>query len=285
MKKGRISIRVHPAGWMVLLAALLFLPSHLVLGAALALLWHEVAHVAAMLACGIRQCTVEMTPFGGMADAKSFEQLHPLRQMICAGAGIAASVAGAWSCMAVLPHTVFVGSLLRVHWSLALVNCLPAWPLDGARVLTALAACFGRENAMRKCLSICSQWLGGCMVLLSLYGAWRGYMNPSMLLAGPYLWYAAMQGNTADRLRRICRCEEKLKNGAVLPVQALICQRHDIKPLVPVLIGRWEQQRCQLLVQMDEKGSIRRVWTEKEMLDTAMEGIDTGKKVDKARHL
>lgn len=285
MKKGRLSIRVHPAGWIVLLGSLLLLPSQLVLGAALALLWHEGAHAAAMLICGIRQCTVEMTPFGGMADAKSFEQLHPARQMLCAAAGIAASMAGAWSCMAFLPPTVFVRSLMRVHLSLAFINCLPAWPLDGARVLTALAACFGWENTMRKCLSFFAQLLGCGMVLIALYGAWKGYFNLSMLFAGPYLWYAARQGVTADRLRRICHCEEKLQEGAILPVQAVICQRRDIASVFPALIGRLEQQRYQLLMQMDDDGTIQRVWTEKEMLNRVMAGIGTGKKVDKARQL
>lgn len=73
----RLKLRVHPAGAGMAGGMLLLAPSHVVLAAVAALTWHEAAHVAAMALCGVKHCVVELTPFGGMADAACYERLSP----------------------------------------------------------------------------------------------------------------------------------------------------------------------------------------------------------------
>ena len=90
----RLKLRVHPAGAAWLGACFLLAPSHVVLAAVAALAWHEAAHVAAMALCGVKRCVVELTPFGGMADAACFDRLSPGRKALSALAGVAGQCAG-----------------------------------------------------------------------------------------------------------------------------------------------------------------------------------------------
>ena len=270
-RKHRIRIHVHPAGAVMIVVALLFLPSVQVIAALSALLWHECAHLAAFLCCGVKNCTIELTPFGGMADVKAFEKLKPIRQMICALTGIAGSAAGIWLTDCLCTNASWHAHLLHDHLSLAVVNCLPAWPLDGARALTALAAAFGKEQGMRRVLSALSAALGTTMVLAALWGTWHGWFNPSLLLAGPYLWYASRQGLTAEKIRQIDHNRMKLALHESLPAEVNVSSRKDIEKHFPVWIGRWTNQRYHLLVQLDQNGKLLRFWTEDEMMRSALE--------------
>ena len=103
----RMTVRVHPAGTAWLGACFLMAPSHAVLAAVAALAWHEAAHVAAMALCGVKRCVVELTPFGGMADAACFDRLSPGRKAASSLAGVLASAVGAWLCFRFAPDTPF----------------------------------------------------------------------------------------------------------------------------------------------------------------------------------
>ena len=103
----RLKLRVHPAGAAWLGACFLMAPSHAVLAAVAALTWHEAAHVAAMALCGVKHCVVELTPFGGMADAACYERLSPGKKAASSLAGVLASAVGAWLCFRFAPDTPF----------------------------------------------------------------------------------------------------------------------------------------------------------------------------------
>ena len=185
--KRRLSVRIHPAGMVLLILLLLFAPSAEVLAGVTALLWHEAAHAAVMLLCGVRQCRVELTPFGGMADAEDFGRLSCARQAASAAAGVLASAAGAWAVGAFGLSGAFWHRLCRMNLSLAMINCLPVWPLDGARICLALARRMGRETAVRRMMTALSWVLAGGMLALGLYGAWHRHINWSLFAIGPYL--------------------------------------------------------------------------------------------------
>lgn len=272
MRSARYSFRVHPAGAALLLAALLFWPSGQALGVAAALVWHEAAHLIALRLCGVRECRVEITPFGGMIDSRAFDRLAPRRQSLCAAAGVAGSALAAWGCLSFAPDTSFGRALFGANASLALVNCLPAWPLDGARTLVALAAAAGRERGMRRVLHGVSVALGAALVALALWGAWKGVVNPSLLAAGPYLWYASGEGRLGAGVRAMGEMEHPLRESAWLPADTAITAA-DEPPRA--LLGQLRKGRYQLLLQVNEKGALSKVWTQEEMLQNAlhMEGI------------
>lgn len=265
--KKQFRVRIHPASIALLAGAFLFLPSDQVLASAMALLWHEAAHLLAMRLCGVGMCCVELTPFGGMADVRQFEELSPMKQAVCAGAGVAASLGGAW--LSRNAQNNLMVCLFQCHLSLGLFNALPMWPLDGGRVCVALASWLGFERRMRKLLSHLSSLVGILLVFLGLYGAWHGSINFSLLLAGPYLCYASQMGNVGERLRKIGYALER--DVPLAAVQAFVTDEKHIERLLPGLIGRFSKERYHLLIQLDQdKKSLKKVWPEHELIRMAV---------------
>lgn len=278
-------IRIHPAGAVIFALAFFFLPSREVLACAVALLWHECAHMLAMYLCGAEGCEVELTPFGGMADAKHFERLSPIRQAISAAAGVAASALGAWLCW----YFHFWQELFECHLSLALFNVLPLWPLDGGRMLMAAAISFGRERAMKRVFS-CAAWIAGAALSgLGVYGCWLGYINPTLLVAGPYLCYAARMGMLNERVRGMRLPEEKLQTHLPAALKAFVCDGQELRPLFTQVLARFSPDAYHILFQLNKHGQLCRLWTEHEMMQTVLEEetpyIGSAQNIDKSHSL
>ena len=265
----RMTVRVHPAGAAWLGACFLMAPSHAVLAAVAALAWHEAAHVAAMALCGVKRCVVELTPFGGMADAACFDRLSPGRKAAASLAGVLASALGAWLCLQFAPVAPFWHALYLANASLAAFNLLPVWPLDGARALLAAAERLGAERPAQRVLTGLAYALGLSMVALGLYGAWLGHVNLSLLCAGPYLAYAAHASGVAQSVRRMQRAQDaarKLAGGRVMPVCAYACAGSPSRMVLARLVDRFSGLRYHLLLVMDPgTGRIRESLTEGEM--------------------
>lgn len=284
----KISGRVHPAGAAMMAGAFLFADSRTVLSALCALLWHEGAHLAAMALCGVKNCRVEMTPFGGMADAEEYHRLPPIRQAIIAIAGVGASGLGAALCLYLLPKTPFVYSLLKANLALALLNVLPVWPLDGARTMVALLEAAGLGRGCQKLLAGLGYVLGALLVALGLYGAWHGVFNPGLLLMGPYLWHAARWGSVSERLRRVGDKRNPLQERPLLPVQGYACETGREHQALAMLAGEQQSGRYPVLMAVDGKtGAIRQILTQGQFRQALfaqepMADIGCARNVDKA---
>ena len=266
MKKLRI--RLHPAGAVALLAAFLLMDSHAVLSAFFSLLIHESAHLLAMYFCGIRDCAIELTPFGGMADAREFDLHPPWKRAVSALAGILASAACAWICLKRAPRTVFWESFFQSNLSLAFLNSLPAWPLDGARVITALAGCVGYEENAKKIMAWFSWMVGMGFVALGLYCAWHGIINPTLLFIGPYLCYAARTENISYKVRRLESAGSKLNHQALMPVSFWAGSSDETKNQFGIFLGRVQPGRYHVLMNIDKiNGNIQKCWTENEIFN------------------
>ncbi len=234
--------------------------------ACLALALHEGSHLLAMRFCRIGECAVEITPFGGMADARNLDKQPAGKRMLCAGAGVAGSAIAALACLAFSPRTFFWKEFFDANLMLALLNAIPAWPLDGARVAAACASFLGLEAAVRKMLSFLTMLLGACMVGLALCGIWHGIFNFSLLITGPYLWYAARAENYSFKLRCLHQSQDKLTSASFVPVLLLAGNERMCEQRFGTLLGRMEQDKYHLLLQIDsQSGKIQRLWTENEM--------------------
>ncbi len=269
-----------------------FAPSHWMLAALSALAAHETAHVLAMALCGVQTCTVELTPFGGMADAECFQSLSCGRRACIAAAGVCASALLAWACLRFAPVQPFWYAFLTVNTSLALFNCLPVWPLDGAQAILAFVERFGWERAMQRFLKRLAYLLAGCMLALGLYGAWHGHINLSLFLTAPYLAYAAHASTVAHAVRHMQSVDgaNKLQDGHFMPVQAYACTAEPTRIQAARLVRTLPAQRYHLLYLVDmESGKIKDTWTEQELIrrlfvnnsETEKERIGGLQKVDK----
>jgi Zn-dependent protease len=239
-----IGIYVHAT--FLLLPAFLFLAN---LGAGLGLALYAVMMIPAVFACvvlhelghaltarhyGIETRDITLYPIGGVARLESLPQ-RPLQEFWIAVAGPAVNVAiaallGGLLLFAVgldfslltdsLAGLVFV-HLLFLNVGLALFNMLPAFPMDGGRVLRALLAT--RLGQLRG-TSIAAQIGVGMAVLLGMAGlpvfansklAMIGFGNPMLVLIGLFVYFAGQQELAAVRYRYARRFDEPLE---ALPV-------------------------------------------------------------------
>ena len=269
--KRRFVVNIHPAGMVIFAAAFLLMESHLVFACISALLLHEGAHLLVMYLCGMSECTIELTPFGGMMDARHFDAYPPWKRAASAAAGVVCSGLAAVLCLYGAPRTAFWYAFFQANLSLAFLNSLPAWPLDGARVLVAVASCAGMDHRVKRLLSGFTIMLGLCLAAIGIYGAWQGCLNPSLLVAGPYLCYAARAEVVSDKVRRIQGMDQKWMVRDVIPV-SLWAGRSDRAPeQFAGLLGRANTGRFHVMIGIDpNSGSVQKAWTEKEMLQELM---------------
>ena len=117
---------------------------------------HELGHALAARSFGIRTRDIELYPIGGVARLDRIPR-NPFKELAIALAGPAVNVALAafiaplmWFDGFGLGPSSAAGSWLEAFWQrmlwanigLALFNLLPAFPMDGGRVLRALLAIF-----------------------------------------------------------------------------------------------------------------------------------------------
>lgn len=272
MNRKKRLFKIHPAGIAAYTVCFLLMDSCDAVASVIALCLHEAAHLIIMLLSGMKIDVVELTPFGGMMDVRSFETFSVGKQIAAAAAGVAANGLAAVVSLYYAPRTAFWQAFFYTNLSLALFNALPVWPLDGARVVMALAGLAGLQSQIRKFLSLVGIAVGCTFVGIGLFGIWNGIVNPTLLIAGPYLWYAARMEKITDKIRRIGDVVLPVKEGRILPVfvWASSC---DLTPEQATLIlEQSNRNSMNLFLKIDPyNGQIHSYQTEKEIWNRMLE--------------
>ncbi len=191
-----IPVRLHAStvalfvgfmAWCVWSFGLPGIPAGLALGAGvfLSVLLHELGHALVARGFGITTAHVTLYPFGGIA-ALEREPRSPREELLIAGAGPAVNGA----------LFVFFGvawALLGWRWLLVfsamnvlmmLFNLLPAFPMDGGRVLrAALATRIGWFEASRRALQLGAAFGWGFVLLGLVLGSASALFTGVLLLA------------------------------------------------------------------------------------------------------
>jgi Zn-dependent protease len=184
--------------WPAVVAEVLFI---LALFACVAL--HELGHALTAQRFGIRTRDITLLPIGGVArlermPAASRQELlialaGPAVNLVIAAVLLVALVLAA---PASLDAAAFVSQsgldaptigvrLATANLALAMFNLLPAFPMDGGRVLrAALAVRMGRLRATQRAAAIGR----GFAVVFVLLGLW---LSPVLLFVGAFVWIAA----------------------------------------------------------------------------------------------
>lgn len=205
----RFSIR--PSGIICLAAAVLFWPIDRLLTAAVLMAIHEGGHLLAMLLCRVKNCTVEWTPFGFVADAAGYGALPSVKQLMISLSGpLASGIVGivCWSLAGTHPAAA---QAFALNTAILIINAMPVLPLDGGRALLAACAMLGFRNTPRKILLTASCLLAAGLTVLGLYGITQGVLNPTLLALGPYLAYAARQYAYTGGVESVCLLEGRTR--------------------------------------------------------------------------
>jgi Zn-dependent protease len=169
---------------------------------------HEYGHALTARRFGVRTRDIILLPIGGVARLERIPE-KPSQELAVAVAGplvtvgiaivlyLLLQVSGAWQPVGTLGTTS--GSVLErlmvVNVFLVLFNMLPAFPMDGGRVLRALLAMrTDYVRATRVAASI-GQGLAFVLGFLGLFG------NPFLVFIAFFVWIGAAQESSAVQLR------------------------------------------------------------------------------------
>ncbi|MGA7215531.1 MAG: site-2 protease family protein [Terrimicrobiaceae bacterium] len=200
----------------------------------LCVLLHEFGHAFAAKAFGIRTPDITLLPIGGVARLEKMPA-NPWQELIIAIAGPAVNVVIAIFVFlvigGVLPLHEFLlidtasGSLLAkllfVNVLLVAFNLIPAFPMDGGRVLRALLATQMRYAAATRLAARVGQVIAGLFLVVSLTG------GPPMLgFIALFVFLGAQQELAYARLRETAQA---LRVG-----QAMITSFHTLPTTLKV---------------------------------------------------
>ena len=217
-----IDVFMHPT-FLLLLAwvgVADFLPGHSLTAAArgiafvlllfVVVVLHELGHALTARRFGIRTLDITLLPIGGVARLERMPD-KPLQELLVALAGPAVNVVLAvivflavafgrqfseFASLGIFGGS-FLARLFQVNVALAIFNLLPAFPMDGGRVLRALLAL--RLDYVRA-TNIAAAIGQGMAVLLGLFGL---AANPMLVLIALFVYLGAGQEARLVRMKAV----------------------------------------------------------------------------------
>jgi stage IV sporulation protein FB len=170
---------------------------------------HELGHVFAAKRYGIQTPDITLLPIGGVARLQRMPE-EPIHEMVVALAGPAVNVViGLTLFLAIGTDSLFsalnpdaggstlAARLLVVNVVLVLFNLLPAFPMDGGRVLRAALAMhmtYGQATRI-------AARLGQAFAIV--FGVAGLFLNPLLMLVALFLFLAASQEASVATVREI----------------------------------------------------------------------------------
>lgn len=175
-------------------------------------LLHELGHAMMARVYGIATPDITLLPIGGVARLQRIPE-NPRQEIMIALAGPAVNVVIALILIAMLgqvedpseilvlddPKIGLIAKLAVVNVWLVLFNLLPAFPMDGGRVLRAVLAMFMPYTQATQSAARIGQGMAFFFGLLGLFG------NPILLFIALFVYLAATQEAMAAQMRDVAR--------------------------------------------------------------------------------
>ncbi len=170
--------------------------------------FHEFGHALTARRYGIKTRDITLYPIGGVARLERMPE-QPIQEFWVALAGPAVNVAiaallFAWltisNSLAPLSNLSlttgpFIERLMLVNVSLVLFNLIPAFPMDGGRVLRSLLALRLEYTRATQIAATIGKGLAVVLGIVGLSG------NPFLVFIALFVWMGAGQENTAVKLK------------------------------------------------------------------------------------
>jgi Zn-dependent protease/predicted transcriptional regulator len=207
---------------------------------------HELGHALAARRFGIRTCDITLLPIGGLARLERMPD-KPSQELRVALAGPAVNVliaAGLYGVLHLLGSRPeldqldwvggdFLSKVMAVNLWLAVFNMLPAFPMDGGRVLRSILA--SRMDFVRA-TRIAARVGQGMALLFGLLGL---FSNPFLVFIALFVWMGAEQ--------EAAMVQVKTSLGGIPVAQAMLTDFRTVQPddslsiAVDHILAGWQQ--------------------------------------------
>jgi Zn-dependent protease/CBS domain-containing protein len=169
---------------------------------------HELGHALVARSFGIRTRDITLYPIGGVASLERIPE-RPVQELLVTLAGPAVNIVLAALLFVVLalrnepidanalllPNGSFLVKLFFVNLTIAAFNLIPAFPMDGGRVLRALLALRMEYVRATEVAARIGQALAIVFGLLGLYA------NPMLIVIALFVWLGAKQESSFAQLK------------------------------------------------------------------------------------
>ena len=169
-------------------------------------LLHELGHSLAARLFGIRVIDITFWPLGGMARMAEMPESARVEGIV-ALAGPAVNFVLALGALGLLALGVSGGIALKyfvaINLSMGVFNLIPAFPMDGGRILRAIFAL--RTDWLRateRAVAV-GRWIAGTLLFVSFLMAFRFPQFLGLALVAGFVWLAGGRELLAVRLRRM----------------------------------------------------------------------------------
>jgi Zn-dependent protease len=186
---------------------------------------HELGHALAARLYGIRTQDITLYPIGGVARLERMPE-RPIQEIVVALAGPAVNVVIALGLLGVLaadgltlgiwpsyqnPAHTFLARLMMANVGLMLFNLIPAFPMDGGRVLRAVVSWFtDRVTATRVAVAIGTVFA----VLFGVYALMPPNPQPMLLILAVTVFLMGRQELEVVRREAEFRRRQRMWAGA-----------------------------------------------------------------------
>jgi Zn-dependent protease/CBS domain-containing protein len=223
---------------------------------------HEFGHALTARRYGIKTRDITLYPIGGVARLERMPD-KPIQEFWVALAGPAVNVAiaavlfawltvsGSFAPLASLTLTSgpFIERLMLVNISLILFNLIPAFPMDGGRVLRSLLALWLEYPRATRIAATIGQ---GMALILGLVGLFN---NPFLLFIAFFVWVGASQEASMVQMKAALN---GILVGRVMRTHFLTLSPRDLLSHVVVLILKGSQSDFPVVESGSVVGVVRR---------------------------
>ena len=212
---------------------------------------HEFGHALAARAYGIRTPDITLLPIGGVARLERMPE-KPWQEFVVAIAGPAVNVVIALGLYLVLGRFIsaadvadvgggggnLLSKLLAINVILVAFNLLPAFPMDGGRILRALLSTRLKRGQATRIAAGVGQAMAVIFGLLGLFG------NPMLLFIAVFVFFGAQQEAayaTAKEHAEETRVSEVMEpmppplHPGMTVLEAVRSAMRDSRPVYPVV--------------------------------------------------
>ncbi|HHV93077.1 MAG TPA: peptidase M50 [Firmicutes bacterium] len=283
MQVGRIGgLRIAFNPFFLVLLILLGITGYLTHGLILfsIVFLHELAHTLVASAYGMKFTALELFPFGGVASSEEFYDPDPFAEAVIALAGPLTNGVLCILALAAAPYRVvpaqWLDYFIKANCVIGLFNLLPAFPLDGGRVVRAyLALKLGYRRATER-----AAFIGKVLaVVLGAVGAvavYYGLAGVSLPILAFFIYVSAgkeqrMAGYVF--VRYLTRKKSELDEAGVMPAEQLVAYGD-----VPVkdIVRHFVPRRYHVILMIGPEGDVEGIASEMEVVTSFFEqGIDT----------